>query len=86
MRLDYPAGIILNSTVGAENWVILKADIVSHLAQSTLARSSFGFIKPKKIKDKVENIVIALGGSDVLGIAVELSKALIEGLPEAKPL
>ena len=85
MRLDYPADIILNSTVGAENWSYPKGG-VSYLLGSKyfLARSGFGFIKPKKIKDKVENIVIALGGSDVLGIAVELSKALIEGLPEAK--
>ena len=87
IRLDYPTDIILNSTVGAESWNYPQNGAVYLLGSKYfLMRSRFGEIKTKNIKNKVENIVIALGGSDVLGVAEELSKVLIDAFADTKKI
>ena len=79
IRLEYSADIVLNSTIGAEKWDYPQSGTIYLLgSEYFLMRRDFGVIKPKKIQKQAKKIVIALGGSDALGIAVEISRALID--------
>jgi UDP-2,4-diacetamido-2,4,6-trideoxy-beta-L-altropyranose hydrolase len=65
-RLNYPKGIVLNANIHAEKLNYPKKDGVTYLlgTRYTPLRKEFWEVPQKKIKEKVESIMITFGGDD----------------------
>lgn len=77
-RLEYPEGIIVNGTVGAELIPYPQREGRYYLLGKNyvILREAFtGMLSQKKIKEKIETVLITFGGSDPLNLTpVVLSK------------
>lgn len=65
-RLDYPKGIVLNGNIHAETLNYPKKDGIIYLlgTKYTPLRKEFWEVQEKKIKEKIESIMVTFGGDD----------------------
>jgi len=79
-RIEYPAGIVLNGTIGAEELDYLKNADIDYLLGSRYMplRKNFGDVPKKDIKEKIGNIMVIIGGSDYRNIVPVILKRLKE--------
>ncbi len=86
LRLDYPPGIVINGAVNAE--ALPYSRIESHIyllgLEYTPMRKAFWDIPKRKTKEKIENVLITMGGNDLRGITVQVLDALVKEFPHLK--
>ena len=65
-RLDYPDGVVLNGNIHAETLNYPKKDGIIYLlgTKYTHLRKEFWEVPEKKIKEKIESIMVTFGGND----------------------
>ncbi|MBN3039642.1 MAG: UDP-2,4-diacetamido-2,4,6-trideoxy-beta-L-altropyranose hydrolase [Candidatus Omnitrophica bacterium] len=86
MRLDYPQGIVVNGTIGAEKFAYPKKEGLIYLlgTQYTPLRKDFWTESESKIAEEVSSLLITFGGSDLSAMAFKVAEALAKTLPQLK--
>jgi spore coat polysaccharide biosynthesis predicted glycosyltransferase SpsG/RimJ/RimL family protein N-acetyltransferase len=85
LRLDYPPGIIINGTVGAENFPYKKKDDSLYLLGINFIpiRKEFWDVNViKKNISEIKNILITFGSQDNLSITYPILNFLLEKFPK----
>ncbi len=84
LRIDYPAGIVVNGTVFAERFGYPRRDGVVHLLGSRYAmlRREFWDVPVKEAGERVETVLITLGGDDARDLTPRILALLNERVPE----
>jgi len=82
-RMQYPAGIVINGTIGAEKFDYPKTHGVSYLlgAKYIPIRKEFCGAGVRKIRKSMRNILITFGGTDKEIFTAKLLKVLKERFP-----
>ncbi len=85
LRLDYPKGVILNSCLGAEGYKYSSKAGRSFLLgiKYALLRQPFWQTPPRKINEKVENVMLTFGGHDDKNMAPVVLGMLKDNYPGA---
>jgi UDP-2,4-diacetamido-2,4,6-trideoxy-beta-L-altropyranose hydrolase len=83
-RLDYPKGIVLNGNIHAETLNYPKKDGATYLlgTKYTPLRKEFWEVPEKKIKEKIESVMVTFGGDDAKNMTPKILKLLNEKYPE----
>ncbi len=79
VRFDYPKkGVVLNGTIGAEQFNYSRKDNLTYLlgVKYQPLRKEFWNVPPKKIKEKVEKILIVIGANDVRNLLRKIVTSL----------
>ena len=86
LRIEYPAGIILNGTVNAENFPYpTKAGHDKLLGSRFIPlRKEFWNPSQKKINQTLKSILITFGGQDIKNLTLPILKTLNERFPDLK--
>ncbi|MHB2153631.1 PseG/SpsG family protein [Calditrichota bacterium GD2] len=87
IRLDYPPGIIVNGTIGAENLPYKYDDKHKYLLgiEYMPLRKEFWDIEvPKGTRKKIKNILITLGGQDIKNLTFPIIEFINSKFPEYK--
>ena len=84
IRLDYPPGIIINGTIGAENLPYKKDELHKYLLgiEFMPLRKEFWQVKPCKKPDKISNILLTFGGQDSRGLTFPILDLLLKNYPK----
>ncbi len=79
-RIEYPAGIVLNGTIGAERLDYPKNENVEYLLGSKYMplRRNFWHAPKKDIKERVGSVIVIIGGSDYRNIVPRILRRLRE--------
>ena len=82
-RLDYPKGIVLNGNIHAEELNYPKKDGITYLlgTKYTPLRKEFWEVPEKKIKEKIESIMVAFGGDDAKNMTPKILAFLKDKYP-----
>ncbi len=82
-RLDYPKGIVVNSSIYAEEpGYPCKNELIYLLGSKyTLLRKEFWEVPEKKIKEKIESIMITFGGDDAKNMTPKILVFLEDKYP-----
>jgi len=82
-RLDYPKGIVVNGSIYAEelNYPYKNGLIYLLGTKYTSLRKDFWEVPQKKIKEKVESIVVTFGGDDVKNMTPKILAFLNDKYP-----
>ena len=82
-RLDYPKGIVLNGNIHAETLNYPKKDGIIYLlgTKYTPLRKEFWEVPEKKIKEKIENIMVTFGGDDAKNMTPKILAFLNDKYP-----
>jgi len=82
-RLDYSKGIVLNGNIHAETLNYPKKDGIIYLlgTKYTPLRKEFWEVPEKKIKEKVESIMITFGGDDAKNMTPKILAFLNDNYP-----
>jgi len=85
-RLNYPKGIVVNGSIYAEELNYYHTNGVTYLlgTKYTPLRKEFWEVPEKKIKEKVESIMITFGGDDAKNMTPKILGFLRENYPELK--
>jgi len=85
-RLNYPKGIVVNGSIYAEELNYPHTNGVTYLlgTKYTPLRKEFWEVSEKKIKEKVESIMITFGGDDAKNMTPKILGFLRENYPELK--
>ena len=85
-RLEYPQGIVLNPTVGAEDFIYPKGEGKDYLlgAKYIPLRKPFWDVPPKRVNQKVKKVLITFGGDDLRGLTPKVLKLLNDQFGELK--
>ena len=85
-RLNYPKGIVVNSSIYAEELSYPQNDGITYLlgAKYTPLRKEFWEVSKKKIKKEVKSVMVTFGGNDMRNMTTRILKLLIEEFPELK--
>lgn len=83
-RLDYPPGIVVNGSIRAEEIDYPDKEEVLYLLGPRYIplRREFWEVPEKKIRDRVESIMITFGGDDERAMAPKILKFLDDKYPE----
>jgi len=83
-RLDYPKGIVLNGNIHAETLNYPKEAGIIYLlgTKYTPLRKEFWEVPEKKIKEKIESVMVTFGGDDAKNMTPKILKLLNEKYPE----
>lgn len=83
-RLDYPAGIVLNGTVGSENFDYPKSKKNSYLLGSSYIplRREFWNVPAKKINQEFSTVLITFGGQDTRNLTHSVLENLQNNFPD----
>jgi spore coat polysaccharide biosynthesis predicted glycosyltransferase SpsG/RimJ/RimL family protein N-acetyltransferase len=87
MRLDYPAGFLVNGAVGAENLPYKKNDkhkLLIGIDYSPLRKAFWDVKIPSYKKDKIKNVFINFGGQDNKNLTNKILKYLLKEFPSLK--
>ncbi len=82
-RIDYPAGVVINSAVGIdESFYKWQKDVkyLLGIKYHTLREEFYGN-EIKKIKEYAESVMITMGGTDIRGLTARLVTMLNEDFP-----
>lgn len=84
VRLDYPPGIIVNGTIGAENLPYKKDDEHEYLLGIDYMplRKEFWDVDVPKRNGKIRNILITFGAQDFKNVTPKVLAFLLEKLPK----
>jgi len=85
-RLDYPRGIIVNGSIYAEELDYPNRDGIAYRLGTKYIplRKEFWEVREKKIKEKVESVMITFGGNDMRNITPKILRLLRENYPNLK--
>jgi len=83
IRLEYPPGIIINGSVGAENLPYKRDDQHKYLLglDYTPLRKAFWDIPNRRNKNFIKNVLITIGGSDIRGITFQVLDKVLSSYP-----
>lgn len=83
-RLDYPAGIVVNGTVFAEEMGYRQRKDIVYLLGSkyTALRKEFWEVPEKEIKGDLKNVMITFGGDDARNMTPKVLKLLCQNYQE----
>ena len=84
VRLEYPPGIIVNGSVGAEYLPYKKDDQHKYLLglDYTPLRKAFWNIPKRKSNNIVGNVLITIGGNDIRGITFQILGIVLASFPD----
>jgi len=82
-RLDYPKGIVLNGNIHAETLNYPKNERITYLLgkKYTPLRKEFWEVPEKKIKEKIESIMVTFGGDDAKNMTPKILVLLNDEYP-----
>ena len=85
-RLDYPKGIVLNGNIHAEELNYPKKDGITYLlgTKYTPLRKEFWEVPEKKIKEKIESIMVTFGGDDARNMTPGVLEFLKNQYPDIR--
>ena len=85
-RLDYPKGIVVNSSIYAEEpGYPCKNELIYLLGSKyTLLRKEFWEVPEKKIKEKIESIMVTFGGDDARNMTPGVLEFLKNQYPDIR--
>lgn len=85
-RLNYPRGIVVNGSVYAEELDYPRKDGIVYLLGTKYIplRKEFWEVPEKKIKGKVESIIITFGGDDMRNMTPKILRFLRENCPNLR--
>lgn len=85
-RLGYPNGIVVNGNIHAEKLNYLKRDGLTYLlgTKYTPLRKEFWEVPEKKIKEKIESIMVTFGGDDAKNMTPKIMNLLNKEYPTLK--
>ncbi len=85
-RLDYPDGVVLNGNIHAETLNYPKKEGVTYLlgTKYTPLRKEFWEVPEKKIKEKIESIMVTFGGDDAKNMTPKILRFLKKEYPKTK--
>lgn len=85
-RLDYPDGIVLNGNIHAEKLNYPKKNGITYLlgTKYTPLRKEFWEVPEKKIKEKIESIMVTFGGDDARNMTPKIMNLLNKEYPDLK--
>ncbi len=86
LRLDYPAGIILNGTINAETFPYKKKPGKKYLLGTKYIplRKEFWYAESKKFNRELSSILITIGATDSQSLTSSILKSLQESFPAIK--
>jgi spore coat polysaccharide biosynthesis predicted glycosyltransferase SpsG len=84
MRLDYPLGIIVNCTIGAENFPYRRVDGHEYLLGVNYIplRKEFWDITPRFSRQTVKDVLVIFGAQDIQGMTDRTLHHLLMAFPE----
>ena len=82
-RLDYPDGVVVNGNIHAKKINYPKKDGITYLlgTKYTPLRKEFWEVPEKKIREKIESIMVTFGGDDAKNITPKILAFLNEKYP-----
>lgn len=83
-RLNYPKGVVLNGNIHAETLNYPSKNGITYLlgTKYTPLRKEFWEVSEKKIKEKIESIMVTFGGDDAKNITPKILVFLNDKYPE----
>jgi spore coat polysaccharide biosynthesis predicted glycosyltransferase SpsG/RimJ/RimL family protein N-acetyltransferase len=84
MRLDYPDGIIINGSVGAENLGYPQRLDTTYLLGTKYIplRKEFWQVREKPIKPDVQSVLLTFGGQDTANMTPRMLRLFVRNQPE----
>jgi spore coat polysaccharide biosynthesis predicted glycosyltransferase SpsG/RimJ/RimL family protein N-acetyltransferase len=84
IRLNYKAHIVINGTIGSENFNYIRNEGTKYLlgAKYIPLRREFSKTAEKKIEPVIKNIFITLGGQDVRSLTAPVLDKLLSEFPD----
>ncbi|MFN3711887.1 MAG: PseG/SpsG family protein [Alishewanella aestuarii] len=88
LRLEYPAGIVLNGSIYAKELPYPKRQGLIYLLgiEYIPLRRAFWSVKPKYYREKLKKILITFGGDDLRNMTPKIIKALQRAYPHLELL
>ena len=85
-RINYPIGIVVNGSINAEKLQYPEKNGIKYLlgCRYMPLRMEFWSVVPKKIKRKIQSIMITCGGEDIRNMTPMILKTLEKEFPELK--
>lgn len=85
MRMDYPAGVVINGAIFAEEMAYPRSKDVTYMlgVKYIPIRKEFWTAEDKKPGGDIGSIMITFGGDDATNTTPRILKALIEKYPDA---
>ena len=85
-RLDYPKGVVLNGNIHAETLNYPSKNGITYLlgTKYTPLRKEFWEVPKKKIKEKIENIMVTFGGDDAKNMTPKILGFLKNVYPDIR--
>lgn len=85
-RLDYPNGIVVNGNIHAEKLQYPKRDGIKYLlgTRYTPLRKDFWEVPQKKIKERIESIMVTFGGDDARNMTPKIINLLNKEYPDLR--
>jgi len=85
-RVNYPKGIVLNGNIHAEELDYPHTNGVTYLLGTKYAslRKEFWEVPKKKIKEKIESIMVTFGGNDAKNMIPKVMNLLNKEYPDLK--
>lgn len=86
LRLDYPPGVVINSSITQNNFKNLNKQDVIYLVGSEyfMLKKGFWSISTKKVNENLNFIMITFGGSDDTNFTPRILKKIKETFPNLK--
>jgi UDP-2,4-diacetamido-2,4,6-trideoxy-beta-L-altropyranose hydrolase len=85
-RLDYPKGVVLNGNIHAETLNYPSKNGITYLlgTKYTPLRKEFWEVPKKKIKEKIESIMVTFGGDDARNMTPKILRFLKNEYPDIR--
>lgn len=85
-RIEYPSGVVVNGNIHAKDLVYPKRDVINYLLglEYLPLRKEFWDVPEKKVREKVEAIMVTFGGDDSRNMTPKVLKLLAENYPNIK--
>jgi len=83
-RIDYPPGIVTNGALNAENIDYKESGDIAYLlgAKFALVRPEFVDPEPKRIRKKIQKVLITFGGDDSKSMTAVVRDFLLKKMPD----
>lgn len=83
MRLDYKAHVVINGTIGSEDYTYKRNKESRYLlgAEYIPLRKEFRIIEARDIKPEIKNVLITMGGQDIRSLTQPILDYFLEHAP-----